>query len=289
MPASYNYVGVFLTLRCTYACSYCINRFQKEQFSARDASGKDWVIALNRIVPRADLPVTLQGGEPTFHRDFYYIINNLKPELKIDLLTNISFDVEEFISKVSPGRVKREAPYASIRVSFHPGVMDLDETIDKVQRMRAAGFYIGVWTVSHPRHQDIIRAAKEKCSKLNIDFRTKEFLGFYEGNLYGQYLYKDACLMEKRSSVLCKTTEFLIAPDLQIYRCHNDLYAGINSIGHFLDPSFELKDEFKTCDNYGFCNPCDVKLKTDRFQQFGHTSVEIKSMDTLYEAKKTIS
>jgi hypothetical protein len=30
-----------------------------------------------------------------------------------------------------------------------------------------------------------------------------------------------------------------------------------------------------TCYNFGDCNPCDVKIKTNRFQEYGHTSVEI--------------
>jgi len=34
-------------------------------------------------------------------------------------------------------------------------------------------------------------------------------------------------------------------------------------------------DEYRECYFYGDCNPCDVKIKTNRFQQYGHTSVDI--------------
>jgi organic radical activating enzyme len=276
IPQNYNYIGAFLTLNCNYHCSYCINYFENNKFKFKNIDGRAWIKGLNRITSRDDLPVTLQGGEPSIHKDFIYIINNLKPELKIDILTNIQFDVKEFISKVRPERLKRKAPYASIRVSYHPEVMDVGEMIEKVLRMQEAGFYIGIWGVLHPKYKDIILSVQEKCQKLGIDFRVKEFLGYYDGKLYGKYKYEDACSMKKARSVLCKTTEFLIAPDLHIYRCHSDLYAKRNPIGNLLDPDFEIDDEFRPCEYYGFCNPCDVKVKTNRFQIFGHTSVEIK-------------
>jgi hypothetical protein len=63
-----------------------------------------------------------------------------------------------------------------------------------------------------------------------------------------------------------------------IYRCHSDLYEGRAPVGNILDPAFQIQEVFRLCDYFGHCNPCDVKLKTNRFQQFGHTSVEIKEL-----------
>ncbi|HPP86773.1 MAG TPA: radical SAM protein, partial [bacterium] len=58
-------------------------------------SDADWIKALNRLELKQDLPITLQGGEPTLHKDFYYIINNLREDIKIDILTNLKFDVKK--------------------------------------------------------------------------------------------------------------------------------------------------------------------------------------------------
>lgn len=276
IPDTYNYIAVFLTLSCNYSCSYCITYFEQGNFTKRHISGEDWVKGLNRIISRDDLPVTLQGGEPSIHKNFIYIINNLKPELKIDILTNLQFDVDEFISKVNPERLKRKAPYASIRVSYHPEVMDSQETIDKTLRMQDAGFYIGIWGVLRPAQEETILKAQDKCQKLGIDFRTKEFLGGYDGRLYGTYKYEGACDKKFKRKVLCKTTELIIGPEGSIYRCHSDLYETRSPIGDILDPQFQLEDGFRECANFGHCNPCDIKIKTNRFQQFGHTSVEIK-------------
>jgi hypothetical protein len=276
IPAEYNYIGIFLTFACNFQCSYCINYFEHDVIKRKNISGKDWVKGMNRIISREDLPVTLQGGEPSLHPDFFYIVNNLKPELNIDILTNLQFEVDEFVRNVDPNRIKRKSPYASIRVSYHPEQMDLEGVIKKTLKMLEANFSVGIWGLTHPKYEKIILGAQSRCQKLSIDFRTKDFLGEYNGKLYGTYKYIGACDMKFRKKVQCKTTELLIDSEGNIFRCHSDLYAGLNPIGHILDPNFQIEDKFRDCSNFGHCNPCDIKVKTNRFQQYGHTSVEIK-------------
>lgn len=276
IPEGYNYIGAFLTLGCNYRCSYCVNYFGNDELMKKTISGKDWVKGLNRIVSRDNLPVTLQGGEPSMHKDFIYIINNIKPELKIDILTNLQFDIDEFIQRVGPNRLKRNAPYASIRVSYHPEVMDLDETLDKTLKMLRAGFSIGIWGILHPAMTGHILEAQDKAKGLGIDFRVKEFLGNYNKELYGTYRYPGACQKEFKKRALCKTTELIIGPDGSIYRCHSDLYEARKPIGCILDSEFKVEDKFRECNYFGHCSPCDIKVKTNRFQQFGHTSAQIK-------------
>jgi len=276
VPLEYNYIATFLTFACNLKCSYCINHYEQGIIKRPLMTGREWVKGLNRINSRDDLPVTLQGGEPSLHPDFIYIINNLKPELNIDILTNLKFDIEDFIKNVDPKRIKRKSPYASIRVSYHPETMDLDETVAKVLKMLDAHFSIGIWSVMHPAYVKVIEEAKEKCVKLGIDFRAKEFLGEYQGKLYGCYKYEGSCLKSFRKKVQCRTSEFLMDSQGNVFKCHSDLYAGASPIGHILDPEFCIEDKFRECVNFGYCNPCDVKVKTNRFQQYGYTSVEIK-------------
>jgi len=275
LPGRHNYIGVFLTLDCTLRCSYCINRFGGLRPATRMLTGAEWVHGLNRIVSRPDLPITLQGGEPTLHPDFYGIVRGIRPDLTIDVLTNLEFDPDRFMSQIPPGRLRREAPYASIRVSYHPERMRIEPLARTVLALQNAGYSIGIWGVLHPRWETAIRDAQEYCRARGMDFRTKEFLGEHEGALHGRFTYPDACDRRGRTRVRCRTTELLIGPDGGVYRCHADLYEGREAVGHILDPDLFLDAGFRPCGNYGHCNPCDVKLKTDRFQTFGHTSVEI--------------
>jgi MoaA/NifB/PqqE/SkfB family radical SAM enzyme len=275
IPATHNYIAVFLSLACNLKCSYCINRFEEFTYEKGHLSGEEWIRGLNRIVSRADLPVTLGGGEPSLHPDFIGIINGIRAGLNIDILTNLQFDIDRFMAEVPPERVKRKSPYASIRVSYHPEVMPLEPLMEKVIKMQKRGYSIGIWGVLHPAQEDEVLRARDYCTELGIDFRTKEFLGEYNGEIYGTIKYPGACDMKSSQHVLCRTTELLIGPTGGIYRCHSDLYEGREPIGHLLDPDFQIDDTFRPCEVFGHCNPCDVKVKTNRFQIFGHTSVEI--------------
>lgn len=286
IPASHNYIGVFLTLACNFGCSYCINEHGELFKRETHLSGGDWIKGLNRIVSRDDLPVTLQGGEPSLHKDFTKIINGIKPGLKLDILTNLEFDIHRFVAEVNPDRLKRKAPYAPIRVSYHPESMDIEKVIAKVKFLERAGFGVGIYGLLHPKFQKDVLKAQRRCEAENLDFRTKEFLGFYDGKLYGTYRYEGAISGGARKKCLCRTTEFLIAPDGEIFRCHRDLYHKADPIGNLLDENFRIADVYRECFYYGECNPCDVKLKTNRLQIFGHTSVDIKDIEEYSEARK---
>jgi hypothetical protein len=277
IPERYNYIAAFLTLACNLRCSFCINRFGGTSVSpVRPMAGGEWVSGINRLVTRPDLPVTLQGGEPSLHPDFIEIINGIRPDIPIDLLTNLTFDVEEFARRVRPERLRRSAPYASIRVSYHPETMDLDPLLERVLYLKGREFSIGIWGVLHPDYQAQILDAQGRCVSRGIDFRTKEFLGWHDGRLHGNIRYEGACEGRRHWPVLCRTSELLIGPKGQVFRCHSDLYADRSPAGNLLDPNFVINESFRQCDNFGECNPCDVKVKTNRFQEFGHTSVEIR-------------
>lgn len=246
-------------------------------------SGDDWIKAANRLMLRPDLPLTLQGGEPTLHKDFYQIVNEVKPEIQMDLLTNLQFDVEEFIANVPLWRFNREAPYAPIRVSWHQGQNDITEIKGKIRRLERAGFRVGIYTVLVPElfpvEQGVVYDAKQYAESQGFDFRYKEFLGEWNGKTYGTYKYEDA-MNGKNRKCSCKPSELLVGPNGGVYRCHSDLYNGRVAIGNILNDKFNTTqlDEFIPCDFYGTCNPCDIKIKTNRFQEYGHTSVEIKDL-----------
>ncbi|MFH2144857.1 MAG: radical SAM protein [Candidatus Omnitrophota bacterium] len=280
IPKHYNYIACFLTLQCNYNCDYCINYFSPSgQMPDKLIPGREWTAALNRLEAREDLPVTLQGGEPGLHPDFIWIINNIKPQLHIDILTNLSFDVDAFIKKVNPKRLSRRAPYANIRATYHPRHMKLDEVLTRVLKLQQAHFSIGLYGIAHPAIEREIKLAQDKCAKLGIDFRTKDFLGKYEGALYGTYRYPEAAGNNRARKCLCRTHELIIGPGAGNFRCHHYLYNKIGSVGNLLERNFKIDEEFKQCVHFGHCNPCDIKIKTNRFQIHGYTAVEIKEIE----------
>jgi len=262
------YIGAFLTLRCNLNCSYCINR-QADFKVPEEMSADDWIKGLGRLVTRNDLPITLCGGEPTQHPEFYKIVKGLRGRY-MDLLTNGLFSTPKFTKEISPDIFKRNAPYASIRFSYHrntnPSIL-----VSKVRGLMLKGYSVGIWGLQHPDMENKNKVMKNICKGLDIDYREKEFLDA----THGTYKYPDAVNGKEKKHVKCKTTEILIGPSGHLFRCHADLYANRNQYGHILDERITLPD-FIDCNNFGSCSACDVKIKTDRYQVYGRTSVEIK-------------
>lgn len=266
IPKSYNYISAFLTFNCNFKCHYCINKYNG-LYPYKSMGVGDWIDGLNRIKTRKDLPITISGGEPTIHPKFFEIIKWIDWDIPLDLLTNGSFDRKYFTVHISHNRFKRESPYASIRFSYHPGYTNFVELVYKVYILQKKGYSVGIWAVGDGL---VNRFLKLLARTLGIDFRIKEFLDETHGN----YKYPDG-LDGFPKKCLCKPSELLIAPDGRLFRCHHDLYHGVNSYGHILDNEVKLPTGFLYCDSFGSCNPCDIKLKTNRFQQEGHCSVEI--------------
>ena len=275
LPSRLTYIAVFLSFRCRYNCSYCINKCGDFRGRA-EISTEEWLEGLNRLELNKNLkvPITIQGGEPSRHEGFIDIINGINDNFYIDILTNLDYDIKLFAEKVDPNRLKRDVPYASIRVSYHPERNNLGEIVDKVKYLQDAGFDIGLFTVEHPSVD--IQPIRSYCNKYDIDFRTKEFLGIYKGVLWGKYKYREGLFRKDFKNVFCKTTELLVGPNGDIHRCHSDMYAGTDPICNILDDELDLKFSFRECDHFGSCNPCDLKIKNDRFEQFGVCSVDIK-------------
>lgn len=288
----HNYVAFFLSLGCNLNCSYCINLHNGGsryiQAKRKELTYKEWIDVANRLELREDLPLSLQGGEPTLLKGFNIFAKEVKPEIKMDLLTNMMFDVDKFIKEIPLERFTRNAPYASIRVSYHPGQNDIEDLIYKTRKMEDAGFKVGLFGIELPDEKlnKHILEVKERCLKLGIDFRTKEFLGEFQGKIYGTFKYQDSVSSELKYCK-CKTTELLVDPNGYTYKCHSDLYAGRFPYSNITEDNFstDLIDKYRDCFVYGDCNPCDVKVKTNRFQQEGHTSVDIIDISSLRDIK----
>ena len=219
LPKDWNYIGVFLTFRCNLNCPYCINK-QGESKPVPEMTAEKWIKGLSRIKTTNDLPVTLCGGEPTCHREFYTIASELHGEhhKAMDLLTNGKFNALEFLGNIDCEVFKRKAPYACIRFSHHKGLNE-GYLKDKLNMLQSNGFSVGVWGLDCNDNTEM----KNWCKENHIDYRIKEFLD----ETHGTYKYPEM-VDGKPKKVLCKPSELLIGPSGNIYRCHANLYADRN-------------------------------------------------------------
>ena len=249
LPSIFNYIGILITLRCNFKCSYCLNWKIKNR-EERDVDY--WLKAIDQIVTH--LPITLSGGEPSIHKAFFPLLTNLNK--KFDLLTNLTFDVDYFIQNISVDRFDNDKEYAPIRVSFHPGFSEKMDVIEKIRKLMDAGFRVGLYIVETEKNKEYIDGLK----KIDwLDFQVKPYLN-----------HEIKTELERES--ICAISELLVGPDGKIYRCHRDLYKRENSIEDLISAK-SIDYKFRYCKNSDECHPCDTKIKRDRFGSMGYTSV----------------
>lgn len=255
LPDALNYVGVFLTLDCNLNCAYCINDPEQSGDRAkvfrihrqRELTPEQWARGLARIPFRNDLPLTLQGGEPMLYQKGEGVGRLLEalPHY-FDLLTNLTLKPEAFSNALrgQHAKLKRDAPYPSIRVSFHGDEMNriwknrgFEELVDRCEGLGRFGFDVspvkkdsdvGIYMVAHPDNPSFEALAPIAAGR--VPFETKEFLGVHQGKLYGHYRYPHSTDLVVRGihprplECECRTSELLLDPLGFVWGCHLYLY-----------------------------------------------------------------
>jgi molybdenum cofactor biosynthesis enzyme MoaA len=248
LPSIFNYIGILITLRCNFKCSYCLNwKMNKEE---KDVDF--WLNAIDRI--ETDLPITLSGGEPSIHKAFFPLLINLNK--KFDVLTNLTFDVNYFIENVPVDRFQNDKGYAPIRVSYHPGFSEKINVIEKIRKLMDAGHRVGLYVVETDDNKPVIDSLK----KIDwLDVQVKPYL-------------KHEMKIEEEKKCRCSISELLVGPDGNVYKCHRDLYKDENPIGELIRMNHIFYNK-RDCNNADECHPCDIKVKRDRFGNPGYKSV----------------
>lgn len=254
LPENLNYIAVFLTLDCNLNCAYCINDpdqggQRRELFHNPDTAlpPQDWIRGLSRIPCSGDLPITLQGGEPMLYwgsRGLGEILAGLPHYF--DLLTNFALTPERFARALDgqQAKLQRNAPYPSIRASYHPQEMErawkgrgFEELVERCAALADFGFRVspvkaesdvGIYMVAHP--DNAVTPRMRAAFQGRVPFETKEFLGMHNGQLFGSYLYPfsthlaAANIYPRALNCECRTSELLLDPLGFVWGCHFYLY-----------------------------------------------------------------
>ena len=107
---------------------------------------------------------------------------------------------------------------------------------------------------------------KKMCEFAGLVYKEKEYLD----SEHGTYKYPDAVTGLKNIQVKCYPSEILLAPDGKQFPCHHFLYSGKEPVWN---PGGSV-----ACKDFGLCNPCDCKQKTDRLQRDNWCSVRIEKI-----------
>ncbi len=254
---------VYLTARCNFACDYCIQKGRiipgqrrKPWGKYEELTGEQWVRAFNDLPVRPDHTLILTGGEPSIHKDFYYIASHLEG-YKVDLTSNLTLDVDRLTREMNATGRKL---YSSFH-TFHPDFITAEDFVEKAIQIRDSGVIenplfsmVNLDEFPHFRSDQYNERFMEFCEvadRRGLQFQRNEFRGNHMGAAFAH---------EETHNIECTSGWVNMAPNGDIYNCQYHLEARKNCFGNITDienvkpmPEF---GSFFSCSDFGYCDPC---------------------------------
>ena len=289
LPNNYHnlicYWAQMLTFRCNAKCPYCIlDRRGKHIPRLNELSGSEILNFWNSVEHRTGQMLSLIGGEPTLHKDFLEIVNNLE-EYSITMTTNCK---NSFIDQKQYNKVKlKKGSTFRINTTFHPHFISPERYIEVVKELRKTGYFIDQTSyVLYPEYPEEYKKMIDQISE-EIEIYDSPYMGFwddqcgfsaephpennqpdenYQGksdpaklcNIVDYNVYRRLCGQSKSRRVLCwqPYNSLIVDPEGWSYSCHYKLYYAKEPICRITDFRPVNKDDIK-CNWNGFCNWCD--------------------------------
>ena len=259
----FNSMQIFITMRCSGNCPYCIQQGIKRS-SYQEVEVDKWIGFVSNQ-PK-DSKVGLIGGEPMIYKGIDKLIEACHDKVVFTVTTNLKApiykDFGKFLEWARNYRVRWN-------LSFHPSVVSVNYFIEAATNMRLAGLWVDQVAAVHS--EEIEQYMPALC-RANIGFHVQvptlidddgilhptkeEFDKFGAGEtlIRNHALYEKYCGGKKNITGICHTGKLLIAPNGDVYRCHRDIYKAENPIGNVFGSDLVPN---LVCPNVGECNPCD--------------------------------
>jgi MoaA/NifB/PqqE/SkfB family radical SAM enzyme/Flp pilus assembly protein TadD len=267
----------FLTWACNFKCPYCweVQRIAHGELKPDPfLKAEKWVAAWNRIRPAT---LDISGGEPFLQPDFIPMLQGMDNSIRIAITTNLSFDLTEFVQKISPNKV------FSMTLSFHPTQkLPLNVFLGKALLLKNRGFRTMVNFVTYPEQLWMLGNYKQLFESHGLGFHVDPYAttpyypfalsekerAYLRPFVGGDRAHASALTGDKKEvHVLCSggLTHLNVQPNGDAYRCIRDKIDGpANRVGNLFDPGFKLLPEWRHCGFYHDCPGCDrdkVKVK----------------------------
>jgi len=179
-----------ITLACNYRCSYC--GAHKEDAPCLVLGIHQWRRIWENIFNKYGCcQVRFAGGEPTIYPGFTELVSMLLERHTVDITTNLSFDIADWIAKVPPEGI-------AISGSFHPEAMPAAEFLRRLLTLREHGNrLVSACMVGYPPHLGQLESARLMCEGQNILFKIIPFSGAYQGRRYPEaYTPEEKALLQ---------------------------------------------------------------------------------------------
>ncbi len=254
MKNTKKFIDFIITQKCTYRCAYCSQ--SKAQTTVLNDATKEvidkFLIFLDRI--DKDFEVTITGGEALLHPNFFDLIEKIKFKgFKINLITNLSFEIEKYNKTFSI----LDEYLNKFDISFHlDEIKNFNLTTEKLKEIleikpknTEINFLIPIFNLNEEkcRKIEIIKNIAKEYN-INCDFQHIRFLNKYKSNnkLEESYIqnkpvksYAHFCHAGSLSAVIYENGE--------CYRCYSSRFLKSNYLGNIKDKNFNLKNIPSPC------------------------------------------
>ncbi len=246
------FIDFIITQKCTYKCPYC-SQSKAEAEEKEDADEKTINSFLNLLDKiDKDFEITITGGEAILHPMFYDLILKIKKKsFKINLITNLSFEVEKYKKAfdILDDSLNR------FDISFHlDEIKDFNNTLKKLEEIikikpqkTKTSFLIPLYNLNDKKEHEI-EQIKQIAEKHNIDYHFQyiHFCDKYikdnsKSNIreYGLNTFSNICFAGSLSAVIYENGES--------YRCYSSRFLKTNYLGNINNESFSLLNKAKPC------------------------------------------
>lgn len=246
---------------CNYRCPYCWwdGKWQELAKLNRYLSVEQWMKYWGNIYSRyGSVTIEILGGEPFVYPNFTELIMGLSSIHYIRITTNLSTEIEYFITQIDPSKVK-------VLPTFHPLFAEFDCFIKKALLLKEKGFTDNINYLAYPPQIKQIPYYEKRFSQKGLSLSVMTFWGEYKGVIYphgyteqerkitGAHLGKRADeefqLVPKRipKGRLCRAGQryAVIQADGNVIRCGG---SGLNeTVGNFFDENFKLLERPIPC------------------------------------------
>lgn len=191
--------NIELTTFCNYHCNYCSNGRERDNvFTPRGRTEEDIKSIIDFFDNHGTWHVLIGGGEASIHPYFYELALGLKNHY-ISVYTNLSFDVQKFISTIPSQRV------VDVRCSLHSPHNE-DIFFEKIKILKKEGYNPSMVSVATPEKLGRLDALVERAQKLDIPIALFPLAGPYNSKCYPKGY------TEKEQQFLVDRAEHLVFP-----------------------------------------------------------------------------
>jgi MoaA/NifB/PqqE/SkfB family radical SAM enzyme len=253
---------------CNYKCRYCPpskhEEYGKEAYQPFEKLVEGWETVYKKY---GCAHIQINGGEPSVYPDFFKLIEIISKMHTIEIITNLSFDLENVLNRIPSKRLR-------IGASFHPEFSDFSKFFNKMKILKNEGYPLWVNYVAYPENLEKMGYYEAEFLKEGINFTILPYNGMYKDRMYPKnYTAEELKLLKKsydaggetgednRSILDWKTNAASAAekkicrmgqmyakiyPSGEVYRCCGKKSL---SLGNIFKNTFELLDEALQCEN----------------------------------------